>query len=102
MKIRIAILAACVSTLALADVARADYRITPEQKEAGKSNQRIQVQVAEDLGGVVINLPWSAGDKRNGKNLKSNRQTTNQKAGTGNGNSYRRGALWDAGTNGKK
>jgi hypothetical protein len=94
----------CEYVGALADVAQADYRTAPEQKEASKSNQRIHVQVAEGLAGVVINLPWNAGDKRSGKNLKSNGQTTskqrtNQKVGAGNGTNYRRGAIWDAGSN---
>jgi hypothetical protein len=74
MKITTAILAAFVSTLALAqtDVARANYRTTAEQKEDSKSNQRIRVQTADwaVMPGIVINSP-----KKSGKNVKSNRLT---------------------------
>jgi hypothetical protein len=77
MKMRIAILAAFASTLALAqaDVARANYRTAAEQNEDGKSNQRIRVQMADwtAMPGIVINSP-----KKSGKDLKFNGQTTSK------------------------
>jgi hypothetical protein len=109
MKIRIAILAVSASTLALAqtDIARAGYSPAPEHWSSGTitADRWFQLVVAE--AGVVLNLPWNPGDKRSEKKITPKGQTTNRqkmdkKAGPGNGNSYRRGALWDAGTNGEK
>lgn len=107
MKIRFAIIAACAGTLALAqtDIARANYAPTPERSSGTITTDRwFQLVVAE--AGIVLNLPWNPGDKRSERNIRPKGQTTNEqkidkRAGTGNRNSYRRGALWDAGTDGK-
>ena len=70
MIIRIAILAVCASTLALAQADVAQAQSQPHQVRAGfyGNNQTGQKKVTPKGGaqqpGIVLNLPWNAGDKK--------------------------------------